>query len=74
MPVNESYANIFSWLAMVDVNGIIIISLMLMVAGVNMITALLILILERANMIGLVKAMGMSNVSVRKVFFFVSLK
>lgn len=74
MPVNESYANIFSWLGMVDVNGIIIISLMLMVAGVNMITALLILILERANMIGLVKAMGMSNVSVRKVFFYLSLK
>lgn len=74
LPVNETYENIFSWLEMVDVNGIIIISLMLMVAGVNMITALLILILERANMIGLVKSMGMSNVSVRKVFFFVSLK
>jgi lipoprotein-releasing system permease protein len=74
LPVNEAYENIFSWLGMVDVNGIIIISLMLMVAGVNMITALLILILERANMIGLVKSMGMSNVSVRKVFFFVSLK
>lgn len=74
LPVNETYENIFSWLEMVDVNGIIIISLMLMVAGVNMITALLILILERANMIGLVKSMGMSNVSVRKVFFFVSLR
>ncbi|MBP7808439.1 MAG: ABC transporter permease [Bacteroidia bacterium] len=74
IPVNEAYENIFSWLEMVDVNGIIIISLMLMVAGVNMITALLILILERANMIGLVKSMGMSNVSVRKVFFYVSLK
>ncbi len=74
IPVNEAYENIFTWLEMVDVNGIIIISLMLMVAGVNMITALLILILERANMIGLVKSMGMSNVSVRKVFFYVSLK
>ena len=74
IPVNEAYENIFSWLEMVDVNGIIIISLMLMVAGVNMITALLILILERANMVGLVKSMGMSNVSVRKVFFYVSLK
>ena len=74
IPVNEAYENIFSWFEMVDVNGIIIISLMLMVAGVNMITALLILILERANMVGLVKSMGMSNVSVRKVFFYVSLK
>lgn len=74
LPVNETYENIFSWLEMVDVNGIIIISLMLMVAGVNMITALLILILERTNMIGLVKSMGMANFNVRKVFFFVSLK
>lgn len=74
IPVYEAYESIFSWLEMVDVNGIIIISLMLMVAGVNMITALLILILERANMIGLVKAMGMTNVSVRKVFFYVSIK
>jgi lipoprotein-releasing system permease protein len=74
MPVNETYENIFSWLEMVDVNGVIIVGLMLMVAGVNMITALLILILERANMIGLIKSIGMSNVSVRKVFFYVSLK
>ena len=57
IPVNEAYENIFSWLGMVDVNGIIIISLMLMVAGVNMITALLILILDFANMIGLVNSM-----------------
>jgi lipoprotein-releasing system permease protein len=74
LPVNESYASIFSWLEMVDVNGVIIITLMLLVAGVNMITALLILILERANMVGLVKSMGMSNASVRKIFFYVSLK
>lgn len=74
LPVDESYSSIFSWLEMVDVNGIIIIALMLMVAGVNMITALLILILERANMVGMVKSLGMSNASVRKVFFFVSMK
>ena len=74
LPVNETYASIFSWLEMVDVNGVIIITLMLLVAGVNMITALLILILERANMVGLVKSMGMSNASVRKIFFHVSVK
>jgi lipoprotein-releasing system permease protein len=73
-PVNDTYSNIFSWLEMVDVNGIIIISLMLLVAGVNMITALLILILERANMIGLIKAMGMNNVRVRKIFFYISMR
>lgn len=74
MPVTEIYGNIFSWLEMVDVNGVIIITLMLLVAGVNMITALLILILERANMVGLVKSMGMSNKAVRKIFFYVSIK
>lgn len=74
LPVNEIYSSLFSWLEMVDVNGIIIITLMLVVAGVNMITALLILILERANMVGLIKSMGMSNASVRKIFFYVSVK
>lgn len=74
IPVNETYGSIFSWLDMVDMNGVIIITLMLLVAGVNMITALLILILERTNMVGLVKAMGMSNASVRKVFLYVSIK
>lgn len=74
LPVNETFSSIFSWLEMVDVNGVIIITLMLMVAGVNMITALLILILERANMVGLIKSMGMSNAGVRKVFFYVSMK
>jgi lipoprotein-releasing system permease protein len=72
--VKQAHSNIFSWLEMVDVNGIIIVTLMLIVAGVNMITALLILILERANMVGLVKSIGMSNFSVRKIFFNVSLK
>ncbi|HRD41003.1 MAG TPA: ABC transporter permease, partial [Bacteroidia bacterium] len=48
LPVNEIFSSLFSWLEMVDVNGVIIITLMLLVAGVNMITALLILILERA--------------------------
>ncbi|MGZ3883304.1 MAG: ABC transporter permease [Bacteroidia bacterium] len=72
--VKSLHSNIFSWLEMVDVNGIIIVSLMIIVAGVNMITALLILILERANMVGLVKSIGMSNASVRKIFFYVSLR
>lgn len=72
--VKSLHSNIFSWLDMVDVNGIIIVTLMVIVAGVNMITALLILILERANMVGLLKSMGMSNVRVRKIFFYISLR
>jgi lipoprotein-releasing system permease protein len=55
-----------------DINGIIIVVLMILVATMNMVTALLILILERTNMVGLVKALGMPNVSVRKIFLFVS--
>lgn len=72
--VKVIYANIFVWLEKLDINGIIVIVLMILVATINMITALLILILERANMVGLVKALGMNNVSVRKIFIHISLK
>lgn len=72
--VKVIYANIFIWLEKLDINGIIVIVLMILVATINMITALLILILERANMVGLVKALGMNNVSVRKIFVYISLQ
>ncbi len=72
--VRQIYSNIFIWLDKLDINGIIIVVLMILVATMNMITALLILILERTNMVGLVKALGMSNVSVRKIFLFIALK
>lgn len=72
--VREIYSNIFLWLEKLDMNGIIVIVLMIIVATFNMITALLILILERANMVGLVKALGMTNVNVRKIFLFISIK
>jgi len=70
--VKQLYYNIFTWLDKLDINGIIVVVLMILVATMNMITALLILILERTNMVGLVKALGMSNVSVRKIFLFIS--
>ncbi|MDO8999239.1 MAG: ABC transporter permease [Bacteroidota bacterium] len=72
--VKELYSNIFIWLDKLDINGIIVIVLMIIVATINMITALLILILERTNMVGLVKALGMNNAQVRKIFLFISLK
>ncbi|MBI2722717.1 MAG: ABC transporter permease [Bacteroidetes bacterium] len=72
--IKELYSNIFIWLDKLDINGIIIIVLMILVAVINMITALLILILERTNMVGMVKALGMSNGSVRKIFMHISLK
>ena len=70
--IKEIYANIFVLLDKLDVNGIIIIVLMILVATVNMITALLILILERTNMVGLLKALGMGNIDVRNIFLRIS--
>ena len=72
--VKEQFSNIFIWLDKLDINGVIIIVLMILVAVINMITALLILILERTNMVGMLKSLGMSNVNVRKIFFYVSVK
>ena len=72
--VKQIYSNIFIWLDKLDINGVIVVVLMILVATINMITALLILILERTNMVGLVKALGMNNIDVRKIFLYISLK
>ncbi len=72
--VREQYYNLFVWLDKLDINGVILVVLMVVVATFNMITALLILILERTNMIGMLKALGMPNQSVRGVFLQLSMK
>lgn len=72
--VKQLQSSIFSWLDMIDVNAVIIITLMVLVAAINMISALLILILERTNLVGILKALGLDNASVRKIFFHVSLQ
>ena len=63
---------IFDWLDLQTMNELIILSLMIIVAAINMITALLILILERTNMIGIMKALGANNISIRRVFLYYS--
>ncbi len=68
--VKERNQTIFSWLELQDINAVIIIILMIAVAGINMISALLVLILERTNMIGILKALGAKNKSVRKIFLY----
>ncbi len=68
--IREKYASIFEWLDLFDFNIIMIIGIMILVAGINMITALLVLILERTQMIGILKALGSSDWSVRKVFLY----
>jgi len=65
--------DIFNWLNMLDMNDNIIFVLMVIVAVINMISALLISILERSQMIGLLKALGMRNGKIRQVFLFNSL-
>ncbi len=63
---------IFNWLDVLDMNVIIILILMLAVAGFTMISGLLVIILERTNMIGILKALGQNNGSIRNVFLYVS--
>ena len=68
--IKHIYPQIFDWLDLQDMNVIIILLLMVLVAGITMISTLLILILERTNMIGILKALGSQNRSVRKIFLY----
>jgi len=68
--IRTMYPQIFDWLNFQDVNVIIIIFLMLIVAGFNMISGLLILILEKTNMIGVLKALGSEDSIIRKIFLY----
>lgn len=66
--IEESVPQIFAWLNLLDTNVWVILILMTGVAGFTMISGLLIIILERTNMIGVLKALGASNSSIRKIF------
>ncbi|MGB5667229.1 MAG: FtsX-like permease family protein [Maribacter sp.] len=68
--VINKYYKIFEWIGLFDFNIALIIGIMIIVGGFNMITALLVLILERTQMIGILKALGSSNWSIRKVFLY----
>ncbi len=68
--IAEMFPAIFEWLNLFDTNIIVIIGIMILIAGINMITALLVLILERTQMIGILKALGNSNWSIRKIFLY----
>lgn len=66
----EKYSYIFDWLKLFDINILIILVVMILVATINMVVALLVLILERTQMIGILKAMGANNWTVRKIFLY----
>lgn len=66
--VEEANPQIFAWLDLLDMNVWIILFLMTGVAGFTMISGLLIIILERTNMIGVLKALGADNLAIRKIF------
>lgn len=68
--VYEEYPQIFNWLNLLDMNVIVILTLMILVATITMISTLLVLIIERTSMIGLLKALGASNSSVRSIFLY----
>jgi len=72
--VPELYPEIFNWLMLLDMNVQVIIIIMLIVALINVITILLIRILEKTSAIGILKSLGISNTGIRRVFLFVSLK
>lgn len=70
MTIIDNNPAIFEWIELFDNNVWFIIGIMILIAGINMITALLVLILERVQMIGILKALGSSNWSIRKIFLY----
>lgn len=72
-PITELHPEIFAWLDFLDMNIAIILALMIIVSLINMTTSLLVLILEKTNMIGIFKAIGATDWSIRKIFLYNSL-
>lgn len=70
--IKQTRSQIFQWLDLQDINVKVILFLMITVAAINMITTLLIIILDRTNQIGVLKAIGYNNWSIRKIFLFIS--
>ncbi len=68
--VKTRYPQIFNWLDLLDMNVAVILTLLIVVAGITMVSTLLIIIIERTNMVGVLKALGMRNRSVRKIFLY----
>jgi lipoprotein-releasing system permease protein len=70
--IKTRYPMLFDWLAVLDMNVWVLLILMIAVAGINMISGLLIIIIERTRMIGILKALGFPDINVRKVFLYLT--
>ena len=70
IPVYDEFPQIFSWLNLLDMNVIVLLTLMIIVATITMISTLLILIIERTSMVGILKVLGSKNGSIRKIFLY----
>lgn len=68
--IQERFSNVFSWLNMMKMNEKIILFIMMIIAIINMITAILILIMERTRMVGVFKAMGMPHFAIQRIFIY----
>jgi len=68
--ITDKYPSLFEWLSLFDVNIRVIIIIMILISGINMITALLVLILESTQLVGILKALGNPNWSIRKIFLY----
>jgi lipoprotein-releasing system permease protein len=68
--IKEEYGTIFEWLALLDINKYLLIAIMSIVAAVNLITCLIILVLERIRMVGILKALGTEPKTIRRIFVY----
>ena len=78
LSIVNRFPEIFNWMALFDINVLLIIIIMILVGGINMITALLVTVLEKTSIIGVLKTLGSSNKSMRTIFlingaYFISL-
>lgn len=70
IPLHKVYPSLIAWLSLMDTNAWLILGIMAIVAVINLATALLIFVLERTNMIGIIKALGMSSAAIQKIFLY----
>ncbi|MBK8805133.1 MAG: ABC transporter permease [Bacteroidales bacterium] len=71
--IEENNPQIFDWLSLLDMNVIVLLTIIIVVSGLNMVSGLLVIILEKTNMIGIMKAIGAKDISIRKVFLYVGI-